>query len=325
MLNKFAKKIYRKLNKNYFISIEGSFQFDSVEISAPQQANDLIRDIVLKNTPSMISRFGKVELNCVNAYLEKCNFSQLKGISFLKYYLQNNSRAYSEICKYEISNNAGVFPDDHNALDRFSEIYLDCIRSIDVLGVWKFIRKENEIIKKYCPNAKLVDPAGLEPYYHQNPWSSSLKGKKILVVSPFAQSIYKNYQLNQSKIFENKNTLPEFTLKTLKAVQSIAGNSTGFKSWFEAIDYMKNEISKIDFDVAILGCGAYGLPLASYIKDMGKIAIHLGGATQILFGIKGKRWDDNPAISKFYNQYWVRPDASEIPSSADKVENGCYW
>jgi threonine dehydrogenase-like Zn-dependent dehydrogenase len=39
---------------------------------------------------------------------------------------------------------------------------------------------------------------------------------------------------------------------------------------------MIDEIGKIDFDVAILGCGAYGLPLAAAIKGMGKQAIHLG-------------------------------------------------
>ena len=52
---------------------------------------------------------------------------------------------------------------------------------------------------------------------------------------------------------------------------------------------MEERIGKIDFDVALLGCGAYGLPFAASIKRMGKKAVHLGVATQILFGIKGKR------------------------------------
>lgn len=64
---------------------------------------------------------------------------------------------------------------------------------------------------------------------------------------------------------------------------------------------------KIDFDIALIGCGAYGMPLASFIKGMGKQAVHLAGWTQILFGIKGKRWDDLPYVSKFYNNAWVRP------------------
>ena len=51
----------------------------------------------------------------------------------------------------------------------------------------------------------------------------------------------------------------------------------------------------------------------------------MGGPTQILFGIKGKRWDDHPVISKFYNEYWVIPNSIEKPQGANKVENGCYW
>ena len=51
----------------------------------------------------------------------------------------------------------------------------------------------------------------------------------------------------------------------------------------------------------------------------------MGGATQLLFGIMGSRWDTDPFISKLYNEYWVRPDQSETPKNADVVENGCYW
>ena len=88
---------------------------------------------------------------------------------------------------------------------------------------------------------------------------------------------------------------------------------------------MYDECTKKEFDVAIIGCGAYGMPLASLLKRYGKIAIHLGGATQILFGIKGRRWDNNTSISLLFNDYWVRPMASETPHDAFEVENGCYW
>lgn len=43
------------------------------------------------------------------------------------------------------------------------------------------------------------------------------------------------------------------------------------------------EALKFDFDVAIIGCEAYGFPLAARLKRAGKIVVHMGGATQILF------------------------------------------
>lgn len=42
---------------------------------------------------------------------------------------------------------------------------------------------------------------------------------------------------------------------------------------------MEDKIKQIDFDVCIIGCGAYGLPLAAFVKRMGKQAIHLAGGT----------------------------------------------
>lgn len=44
-----------------------------------------------------------------------------------------------------------------------------------------------------------------------------------------------------------------------------------------------------------------------------------------MFGIKGKRWDEMPEISKYYNEYWVRPNQNEVVKGGNKVENGCYW
>ena len=47
------------------------------------------------------------------------------------------------------------------------------------------------------------------------------------------------------------------------------------------------------------------------------------GALQLLFGIRGKRWDDHPIISKLYNDAWVRPE--EGLAHKEKVEGGSYW
>ena len=120
--------------------------------------------------------------------------------------------------------------------------------------------------------------------------------------------------------------MPEFKLITLKAVQTIAGEKdVRFTNWFEALSYMIEKALQIDFDIAIIGCGAYGFPLAASLKCAGKQAIHLGGVTQILFGIKGKRWIENPRDKIPFNDSWVYPKLSETPEKKDIVEAGCYW
>jgi hypothetical protein len=51
----------------------------------------------------------------------------------------------------------------------------------------------------------------------------------------------------------------------------------------------------------------------------------MGGAIQVLFGIRGNRWSSHPVISRFWNEAWVYPSLEETPGSAESVERGCYW
>ena len=88
---------------------------------------------------------------------------------------------------------------------------------------------------------------------------------------------------------------------------------------------MTKEAMKIDFDIAIVGCGAYGFPLAARLKKEGKQVIHFGGATQILICIKGRRWGETPRAGVKFNDAWIYPKESEIPKNSKMVENGCYW
>lgn len=149
-----------------------------------------------------------------------------------------------------------------------------------------------------------------------------MENKKVLVIHPFEKSIRAQYAKREF-LHENPHILPKFELKTIKAVQSIAGTKTEFATWFDALESMKQQIDKTDFDIALIGCGAYGLPLAAYTKSLGKQAVHIGGALQLMFGIKGKRWAEwYPGM---FNKYWVSPDESETPQNYTTIEGGCYW
>ena len=70
-----------------------------------------------------------------------------------------------------------------------------------------------------------------------------LKGKKVLVVHPFVESIKYQYENNREHLFENPDVLPEFKeLILVKAVQTQAdAKDSRFKDWFEALQYMKDD------------------------------------------------------------------------------------
>lgn len=199
------------------------------------------------------------------------------------------------------------------------------MKEIDVLASYVYAEK---YVDKYLDCVKVDLDGYYAPFLWKNPWTKYLKGKKVLVVHPFVDSIRYQYEHNREKLFENPDVLPEFAeLHTIKAVQTIADQQDPrFATWFDALQYMKDEISKVDFDIALIGCGAYGMNLAAHVKRMGKQAVHLAGWTQMLFGVYGERWiKDQPQYSKFINEHWIRPLKSEKPKGAEKVENGCYW
>jgi hypothetical protein len=275
-----------------------------------QQASDIITEELLKDKPSMIARLGSTELQAIEHYI-----NSQKPI--IKYFEKLKSGYIHE----KMSVLSGFYPSNAANIARFSKMMIQDAQEVDILGSW---RKEERLLKENLKNAVKVRLKDLEPYYHIDPWTKVLEGKTILVIHPFDKSIRMQYS-KRELLFKNASILPEFKLKTIKAIQSIANNIPEFKDWFEALESMKKQISETEFDIAIIGSGAYGFPLAAFIKRMGKKAIHLGGAVQILFGIRGKRWEEHEYISKLMNENWKRPEESEIPQNSTKVDGGSYW
>jgi len=286
-----------------------------------QEANDYVKNLLLSGEPCVIAKFGTIELSALVLY---------KSIQQKKYTLSE----YFEYIKGQrptlgwlegidaLCNNAGFFPNDLTLLQQFFEINNNAIKQIDVLGSYIYAEK---FFKEELNNAKKINIDGYyAPFYYKNPWTIALKGKKVLVVHPFDESIRSQYS-KRKFIWEDENLLPEFELITLKSVQTISSQTSEYKTWFEALEAMKTQMSKINFDVAIIGCGAYGMPLAAHAKQIGKQAIHLAGWTQVLFGIKGKRWVEMPKVNRYMNEYWEYPLESEKPQNFNKVELGCYW
>ena len=230
---------------------------------------------------------------------------------------------------------SGFFPSNEENLARFSELMIEDSHYVDALAVFNSVLTGVDSMQNYLTHCQsFFSLPHIDPFLSNSPWTRVLRTKKVLVVHPFAKLIEKQY-LNRDKLFENPDVLPEFELRTVEAVQSLGGDCNQFEDWFAALEWMKKEIDKEEYDVCLLGCGAYGFPLAAHVKRTGHIAIHVGGSLQLWFGIKGKRWEnqksrDFKGISDdFYlklmnNPFWVRPD-EYVSSHTKKVENGCYW
>lgn len=297
-------------------------------ITDPDKVSELIYNLLASGKPCMVARYGAFELASVVNYLgvKNAQHSCLKYISGKSPQWWWNKR----LMKF-MQSNAGFFPSTESNLMRFGDLMLEDSKLVDILGSWQ---KGEFFLSSVLTEAKKIQLMYLDPYWSKKPWSRVLEGKKVLVVHPFAESIKSQYE-KRKYLFKVQDTLPDFkSLEVIKAIQSIGGESNGYKDWFEALEYMMSEIDKHDYDVCLIGCGAYGFPLAAHVKRMGKQAIHIGGSLQLLFGIMGNRWDhDEPhyenGVFIYYagleNKYWVRPSASERPKTHKVIENSCYW
>jgi hypothetical protein len=224
--------------------------------------------------------------------------------------------------------NNGIFPKNESLIFDFIKIILNSIRGLDVAPNWTIDRLkhfERSLILNLSPNCKIIEPRSLEPYYSGTPWTEELKNKKVLVISPFVKSIKNQYE-KRDFIWQDPRILPNFELIALQhQLNPNLGVPTKYNSWVEMLDDINNQISSINFDVALIGTGASSLPIAAYCKKLGKQAIHLGGSLQVLFGITGTRWEKKPIIKNFENEHWTKVLPQETPPFFQNNENGCYW
>jgi hypothetical protein len=276
----------------------------------PQSGNDRIARLLAAGMPQALGKMGASELGGLRRF--------------------EGSKQADGLCRswgrhrVRLNLNAGVYPADDATLSRFCPSYGHSLGDLDVLAAW-YHHGERRLVSKFAPRATLVGLTALEPFYHRSPWSLHLAGRRVLVISPFAETI-KNQYARRADIWRNKpEVLPTFELETLRCPLSAALVEPAFPDWFAALEAMQQEMDRRSYDVLIVGAGAWSLPLAAHAKRRGKWAIHLGGATQLLFGIRGGRWDGNSFLQTMYNEAWVRPGPADRPATLSKIENGCYW
>lgn len=285
------------------------WKYRGLDILPAAAGNAAAADAIRAGQPFLFARCGATEMRTVAEYMK------------------NGSGGYTDKTRGEIRTLSGVFPTEDAVLDRFCRLYVDCAHSADLLALWD-VGAERQVIEG-CRSTRFTRLRALEPYYYAEPWSAALAGRRLLVVHPFAETIRAQYRHRAALFLQapgGADTLPELAeLIVIPAVQGLAGQETGYASWFDALDAMQRQMDACRYDVAVIGAGAYSLPLAAHARDTGHAAIQMSGATQLLFGIKGRRWDTHPQISRLYNAAWVRPSAAEQPRNLRAVEGGSYW
>jgi len=273
------------------------------------EGNNFISHYLKTGKPLCAGKIGVTELNLL----------------YCEHNLQNAARFLPHL-QHEVEDIAGLYPYNKETTVQFAKDMKDALKEVDLIPKWNKVNPvfEKYVFEEYCKNAHFTELQHLEPYFFDKPWTNYLDGKKVLVMSPFAESIQNNF-LNLEKIWNGK-IKPNFGLKTIKypfalKIQPTPTYSTSDEVYKKYLDILRKE----DFDVGIFGTGYTSLLFTAEAKRMGKAGIHLGGSTQILFGVKGQRWREIKEFQPFFNEHWTDPLPSELPEKRNMVENGCYW
>ena len=287
------------------------------------EVQEVIAGAILRAKPFLVARFGKSELDVSISMAAGKDFSIPSKI--LRRLFHSDASRYQDVSFIHLGT-SGFYPtNDRESLALFSKLYLSNVELIDVLGSWV---ASEQLIADRVAAGWICNLHDLDPFLAASPWTWALEGKKVLVVSPFRDSILQQYR-KRELLFGEKRFLPSFSLQCLPApVTFNTGPSTSEKfseSWFEAMERLTRQVSEADFDVLISGAGSYGLTAAAEAKRTGRVGINLGGTTQLLFGIWGRRWDSYPQYARLLNPHWVRPLPSEVPGNANEIEGAAYW
>jgi hypothetical protein len=294
-------------------------------ITTDYDGNRMIRDRLCSNKLFIVGRGGDAELLIVEDIINR---------------VKPRARQWPR-------RHSGIYPETPEALQVFGDTYYEAMRSLSSPDLFAFFTHRSEVENIVLPltlskSVGLIQEDSLSPFFFPgDPWSACLRDKTILIIHPFVESIQCQLRRRDLLFPHSPNTLPPFRFKFVKSFQCIGEQPLPHRDWNETMHATMRLVDDVGhFDVALIAAGSYGLPLAVYCKSVKKAsAIVLGGSLQILFGIRGMRWDTlypngfkypvystNGTVKSMYNSDWIYPLRQDSVINPEKIEHGSpYW
>ncbi len=261
------------------------------------QTADTFVEIMNSNQPMFLSRLGGSDYECVLDYYNDITVRD------------DEKWLNDRIEKVKQFNGYFDFTNDREKFLKYLEILTTAYKDSDA-----YTYANSMLIGQFaCGNFALRDAAFLNDICQyktcinydfiefMNPFLSSLDrwttGKKILIISPLAKSL--EYQYKNKDFLYHKFKFPDFELLTYNTKITYSNASSDNKNtlgtrtndWISEAEAMSDDISKIDFDIALLSCGSYAMFLGDFIKkEMKKKSLYLGGILNMYFNIYGGRF-----------------------------------
>jgi hypothetical protein len=286
-----------------------------------EEKAELVCSYFKNNKPFLIGRNGSTELEVLSYFIKNGPNTQFPQ------FLMNRLETYS-----------GIFPATQESVKHWVLRYVDSLYECDAIaeGWYEPLKIEEKILlDAIIPKRDSLFLRNLEPYYFDESirWSKFLENKNVGIINSFAKTCEEQTYLSKAIWGKNFKSLLPSNTRWIPIQTYFPPKMSGdyretswplhINNWEQAIDYVLQSYKEDPFEVAIVGCGALGMIIGAELKKKGVQVILMGGATQILFGVRGKRWETHSVISKFFNDAWVYP--KNKPANAKLIENACYW
>jgi hypothetical protein len=264
---------------------------------------------------------------------EKFIIPRVAGVESNTAYLKSILSARVDVMK----NNAGIYLTNQKSVEKYSEHYFKAFKNCQMFFGWE---KNGEVYRgiaasqewtknQICSdNTQMIWACALDifHYIYSIPWTLSLKGKRILIVSAFIDSIEKKIE-NRKNIY-GIDLFPDCTFEFIRP--PMTQGTIHSEEWDIELKKFTDRLDEMRdlYDVALVSSGGYGNLICNYIfEEHNKSAIYVGGVLQMYFGISGGRWFNERAsvMRMFLNSDWSRPMESERPTGYQGIEKSCYW
>lgn len=305
-------------------------------VNNPENLNKLnnkIIDILNLEKPASIVRIGNME-------------------GYFLQTLYNNGVPLEEYV-YWLTLTSGVHPgNDLSYLQNiWSPINLESMKNADMLGFVDIsggIKNDYNFTQNYCTNKLsfygVQDILVLDPGYLINrkitnvecinPWTKYLKNKNVVVITSHIKTIKTQWKNIDNIWGKDKELITPFNLvDVIRAPFHPMMDDRQYpncNTWDETLKYLCDEMDKLDYDVVLIGAGAWAPALANHAKNTGKIGITICGVLQLFFGILGSRWTQTPeynAWKMLFNEHWIYPLEEDLPKNKNIFNQfeKAYW
>ena len=281
--------------------------FKTIQFNDNQRLIDYVTEKVDKGEPFILPQIVGIET--VAAVLERTT-TPGKNMGDLMDYISSQGM--------EVAAKSGIRLTSVVDMREFSAAYYKAFDQCDLFGAWDIqgpqciqIAQSHEHVKYLYSSKTPIWAATMDVfhYLYSTPWTMALRGKRILIVSPW--TISADRIDNRSTIWNGIDILPDCEITSV-TVDMKALSRRPFVNAMNELVTMVDEKNDT-YDVALIACGGFSNPLCWYLYRCGKSAVHVGDVLALWFGIATPRWiAERPDIIRMYsNSAWTSQSAND--------------